>query len=135
MTPLVAAARRPRIRTAAPGLLAERAAALDWARIADELEAHGCANTPALLAGDECSALADMYPSEQPFRSRVVMARHGFGRGRKKVTAAFPVLPRVLTHQPEVGLVDQGGRLQRLAWLFVRHLLRRELAQLVVDQR
>jgi hypothetical protein len=92
MTRLVTAA-RPRIRAAAPGHLVERGdlaskvSALDWARIADHLDAHGCATTPALLAGDECSALADMYSSEQPFRSRVVMARHGFGRGEYKYFA------------------------------------------------
>src|ERR1700730_18844484 len=92
MTRLVAAA-RPRIHAAMPGHLVERGdlaskvAALECARIADELDAHGCATTPALLAGDECSALADMYGSEQPFRSRVVMARHGFGRGEYKYFA------------------------------------------------
>jgi hypothetical protein len=74
------------VRDATPALEA-KIAALDWARIAGELDAHGCATTPALLTSDECAALAGMYGTEQPFRSKVVMARHGFGRGEYKYFA------------------------------------------------
>ena len=38
-------------------------------------------------------------------------------------------------HQPQVGLVDQGGGLQSLAGLLLGQPLGRQLAQLVVDQR
>jgi hypothetical protein len=51
------------------------------------LDAHGCATTGALLTGDECRSLAQCYADDQPFRSRVVMARHGFGRGEYKYFA------------------------------------------------
>ena len=48
---------------------------------------HGCAVTGPLLTADECEALAASYPEDAPFRSRVVMARHGFGRGEYKYFA------------------------------------------------
>jgi hypothetical protein len=53
----------------------------DWAGIADELDAHGCAMLEALLSPQECAALAGLYADDERFRSRVVMGRHGFGRG------------------------------------------------------
>lgn len=61
--------------------------ALDWARIAADLDARGCAVIGPLLLPDECAALAALYPADAPFRSRVVMARHGFGRGEYKYFA------------------------------------------------
>ena len=67
--------------------IAERVAALDWSAMANELDAHGCAVTPPLLTGDECEELAGLYPADAPFRSRVIMARHGFGRGEYKYFA------------------------------------------------
>jgi hypothetical protein len=67
--------------------LPDRVASLDWPRIAADLDAYGCAVTPALLAADECAALAARYDDDALFRSRVVMARHGFGRGEYKYFA------------------------------------------------
>ena len=64
--------------------VASRIAALDWATIAQDLDAHGCATTNALLTPDECAALAGRYDTDALYRSRVVMARHGFGRGEYK---------------------------------------------------
>jgi hypothetical protein len=49
--------------------------------LADELDARGNAVLEGLLSAEECSALAALYPRADLFRSRVVMARHGFGRG------------------------------------------------------
>ncbi len=54
---------------------------LDWKRIASELDARGWALTGPVLDADDCSALAELYEQEAGFRSRVVMARHGFGQG------------------------------------------------------
>jgi hypothetical protein len=82
-----AAARRQRALTLAPPELAARIAALDWAGIAAELNAHGCATTGVLLAPEQCAALARSYALDELFRSRVVMARHGFGRGEYKYFA------------------------------------------------
>jgi uncharacterized protein len=61
-----------------------RLEALDWERIAGDLDAHGSAVLARLLAADVCQALAALYPEEGPFRSRIVMGRHGFGRGEYK---------------------------------------------------
>jgi hypothetical protein len=61
----------------------ERVAALDWSRIAGELDSHGCATTGALLSADECANLSARYDADI-YRSRVVMGRHGFGRGEYK---------------------------------------------------
>jgi uncharacterized protein len=58
-----------------------RLQAYDWAGLADELDAHGCAMLEALLSPNECMALAGLYADDGRFRSRVVMGRHGFGRG------------------------------------------------------
>ena len=64
-----------------------RVAALDWRRIAAALESEGCAVMNALLSAEECASLAAAYETEEKFRSRVVMARHGFGRGEYKYFA------------------------------------------------
>lgn len=65
----------------AAGCAEARVAAHDWQALAGELDAYGCALLPALLSPEECRALADLYQDERHFRSRVHMARHGFGRG------------------------------------------------------
>jgi hypothetical protein len=85
--------------------------ALDWARIAAELDQYGCATTGVLFSGEQCETLAAAYQSPHPnpppqagegrvgtmFRSRVVMARHGFGRGEYKYFAyPLPELVAVL---------------------------------------
>ena len=64
--------------------VAERVAALDWAAIAARLDDFGCATTGVVLTPEECAALARTYDSDAIFRSRVVMAQHGFGRGEYK---------------------------------------------------
>src|SRR5262249_49544817 len=60
---------------------------LDWTRIAGELDAYGCAVAGPLLAAEDCAALAARYDDDARFRSRIVMARHGFGRGEYKYFA------------------------------------------------
>ncbi|HEY7243568.1 MAG TPA: 2OG-Fe(II) oxygenase [Xanthobacteraceae bacterium] len=90
------AARRQHTR-AAGGSLAARIAALDWTEIAQSLDAHGCATTAALLTREECEQLAAGYASDGLFRSRVVMSRHGFGRGEYKYFAyPLPLLVEIL---------------------------------------
>ena len=61
--------------------LAQRVAAIDWQRVRTGLDAEGSAIVPNLLGEDECRTLAGLYAADSLFRSRVVMARHGFGRG------------------------------------------------------
>ena len=74
--------------------VAARAAAADWTRIAADLEARGAATTGPLLSAGECRALAALYAGDTGFRSRVVMARHGFGQGEYKYFA-YPLPPLV----------------------------------------
>ena len=45
------------------------------------LDEHGFATIPALLGPDDCMRLAALYDDARHFRSRVVMSRHGYGRG------------------------------------------------------
>jgi len=54
---------------------------MDWQTIGDDLAVHGYAIVPGMLTADECAAIAARYAAPQLFRSRVVMARHGFGSG------------------------------------------------------
>ncbi|MEM5437609.1 2OG-Fe(II) oxygenase [Paraburkholderia diazotrophica] len=61
--------------------IAPRVEAIDWTRAAAGLDAHGCAMLQGLLRADECDALSALYMRDDLYRSRVVMARHGFGRG------------------------------------------------------
>jgi uncharacterized protein len=63
---------------------AERLNALDWRRISQELDNQGSVVLERLASADECRALAAMYLKDEFFRSRVVMGRHGFGRGEYK---------------------------------------------------
>ncbi len=72
----------------------DRMAAFDWTGVERELDAQGSALLPGLLSPDECRAMASLYPREDGFRSRVVMSRHGFGRGEYKYFA-YP-LPGLL---------------------------------------
>ena len=67
--------------------VATRVAAMDWARAGTDLDLHGVALLKGLLTAKECAALAGLYDDEKSFRSTVVMARHGFGRGEYKYFA------------------------------------------------
>lgn len=64
--------------------IAQRIAALDWPKITEQLHTQGFATTGALLSADECEAISDRYDDTEGYRSRVVMARHGFGLGEYK---------------------------------------------------
>ncbi len=64
-----------------------RIGTLDWPGIATGLDQFGSAITGALLAPAECDALAQCYDDGALFRSHIVMARHGFGRGEYKYFA------------------------------------------------
>jgi len=78
----------------APAAMPDHVAALDWRRISADLDSQGCAAIPGLLPPEICRALATHYEQESRFRSRVVMARHGFGRGEYKYFN-YPLPPDV----------------------------------------
>ena len=61
-----------------------RIGGLDWDQITTDLDGQGCAVLGGLLTPEECDAIAALYPDDGRFRSKVVMGRHGFGRGEYK---------------------------------------------------
>jgi hypothetical protein len=91
---------------------------IDWDRVGSELDVHGCALLPALIEPAQCAAYAASYGQEELFRSRVVMERHGFGRGEYRYfayplpahlsalrTALYPPLARIANRwQAALGL-------------------------------
>src|SRR5690348_6980435 len=64
--------------------IADRIEGIDWEQVSHDLDAHGHAMIEYLLSSEECETLAALYSHDEIFRSRVVMARHGFGREEYK---------------------------------------------------
>jgi hypothetical protein len=56
----------------------------DWGRVASDLNKHGSSILENLLSLPDCEQLAARYASDEGFRSRIVMSRHGFGKGEYK---------------------------------------------------
>ena len=96
-----------------------RVDAIEWASVAAALDCEGNAVIQRLLSRDECATLAALYPIDGLFRSRVVMARHGFGRGEYKYfdhplpepiaqlrTAIYPHLAPVANRWNEAMRID-----------------------------
>jgi hypothetical protein len=83
-----------------------RLAGLDWARLEQQIDQRGWATTGRLLDRDECLRLAASYDEDGLYRSRVIMARHGFGQGEYRYFA-----------YPLPGLIEQlrTGLYERLA--------------------
>jgi len=73
----------PATVTAAPSSdeITDRAARYDWSLVTQDLDAGGNAVLESLISAEECRRLAMLYSEPVNFRSRVVMARHGFGKG------------------------------------------------------
>ena len=72
----------------------ERIQEFDWLEISRELDGQGNALMKGVFSPEECRALAELYPDDSLFRSRVVMGRHGFGRGEYKYFS-YP-LPKII---------------------------------------
>jgi hypothetical protein len=81
-------------RTTTPPPIPARLAAVDWTRAHADLDAQGWAILSGLLSHAEADSIAGLYPREDGFRSQVIMARHGFGRGAYKYFA-YPLPPLV----------------------------------------
>ena len=73
-------------KVSATGIVS-RVESLDWAQIVSDLDAYGCAAAKGVLLPEQCRALAALYDQDGLFRSRIVMSRHGFGRGEYKYWA------------------------------------------------
>ena len=70
---------------------------IDWEKVSAALDERGSAVVERLLSPAQCRSLAALYAKDDLFRSRVVMARHGFGRGEYKYFG-YP-LPDVVAAQ------------------------------------
>jgi uncharacterized protein len=75
-------------------VITDRLGAFDWKDIAQSLDERGYAVVSSVLSPEECSSLAASYATDELFRVRVVMERHGFGRGEYKYFA-YP-LPKLV---------------------------------------
>ncbi|MCU1296708.1 MAG: hypothetical protein JWO91_986 [Acidobacteriaceae bacterium] len=64
--------------------LSGRVESLNWPQIEAELNERGYAQTGPILTQSECEEFIAGYDDSNAFRSQVVMARHGFGRGEYK---------------------------------------------------
>ncbi len=120
MSIAVAAKRNTPART--PGDVARRVMAADWEGVAGELDAQGCATIAGLLSAEECRATAALYSHDEIFRSRVVMARHGFGRGEYKYFAyPLPTLVAGLRQAVYPKLVALANRWNEAMGVAVRY--------------
>ena len=72
---------------AADPIVVDRIAALDWQRAVASLDVEGHAVIHSMLTLEECASLVEGYAVDEQFRSRIMMARHGFGRGEHKYFA------------------------------------------------
>lgn len=59
----------------------------DWSGAAESLDTFGCARVEGVLPPAACDEVRALYDRETLFRSRIVMARHGFGSGEYKYFA------------------------------------------------
>jgi uncharacterized protein len=95
------------IRTVPESAIAARVEAIDWPQASRDLDAYGCTVLKGLLSVDECRALTTLYPEDSHFRSRVVMGRHGFGRGEYKYFS-YPLPELIAELRPSLYAQLQG---------------------------
>ena len=107
--------------------VAARVDAIDWARAGSDLDAQGCAVLTGLLSPQECRALAALYPDDNHFRSRIVMGRHGFGRGEYKYFA-YPLPDLIAALRPALYLKlrDLANRWNEAMGIDIRYPERHE---------
>jgi hypothetical protein len=98
---------------------ADRIAQIDWRAIAGELDEYGAGVMEKLLTPEECHSIASLYPDDGPFRSRVVMAQHGFGKGEYKYFAyPLPELiadPRTTLYPPLASMANHWNERMGIA--------------------
>jgi len=86
---------------AAHDVLVQRLDAIDWNVVHDDLDAHGYAVIPKLLDATQCAHAVGLYDQADLFRSRVVMERHGYGRGEYQYFA-YPLPDALATLRTRV---------------------------------
>lgn len=77
-----------------------RALQIDTAALERDLDAQGWSVLPDLLKRAQCDDIANWYEQDDGFRSRVVMARYGFGRGEYRYFS-YPLPP----HRHTLGII------------------------------
>ncbi len=103
-------------------LISERIASQDWQTLWKEVDSHGCAVLAQVLSPEECAALRDRYRHDEFFRSRVVMAKHGFGRGEYKYFAyPLPEAVQVLRESLYPQLAEVANRWNETMGIDVRY--------------
>jgi uncharacterized protein len=91
--------------------VAQRIAGLQWDQINTDLQQRGNAVAPGLLSSPECEQLIALYEQQSCFRSRVIMARHGYGQGEYQYFAyPLPALPEGLRTAVYPQLVPLANR-------------------------
>jgi hypothetical protein len=74
----------------------DRVTAVDWTTVSVGLDAYGWGMVEKILTADECRAVTGLYDEgASRFRSHIIMARHGFGRGEYKYFS-YP-LPHIVS--------------------------------------
>jgi hypothetical protein len=110
-----------------PPSIAQRIESFNWDTINIELDAYGAAVVGPLLSPDQCKALVNGYDREDLYRSRVVMARHGFGRGEYKYfTCPLPSVIAELRESLYPRLAEIANRWNEAMGLDVRYPARHE---------
>jgi hypothetical protein len=120
----VAMAKRDR---SVPPSVAAQIEAIAWDRVTSDLDAHGCAVLEGLLTPSLCEALAALYPDDNRFRSRIVMGRHGFGRGEYKYFA-YPLPEPIAQLRPALyaPLCEVANRWNATMGIDIRYPARHE---------
>lgn len=99
-----------------------RVSRLPWSALTSELDTRGVSRVPALLTPDECASLVGAYPDTARFPRRVLMARHGYGRGEYQYFAdPLPAVVSALreaTYAPLVPLANARHERMRLVRRF-----------------
>ncbi|MDI1342210.1 2OG-Fe(II) oxygenase [Polaromonas sp.] len=103
-------------------LLTDRPAVTGWPALTEELQTRGSAVLPQLLSPAQCAATAALYRQNPLFRSRVVMARHGFGQGEYQYfNYPLPALVQQLRSTLYPRLVDVANRWNEAMGIAVRY--------------
>jgi len=93
-------------------------ASVDWEAVERNLDARGAALIEGVLSPEQCQTLIELYPRDPLFRSRVIMSRHGFGRGEYKYFSyPLPELVgdlRACAYPHLVGIANRWNELMRL---------------------
>src|SRR5947209_15723830 len=110
------------VRPPPQSVLAARVDAIDWTQISAELDTQGCAVIEQLLTAQQCVALAALYPDDARFRGRIVMGRHGFGRGEYKYFS-YPLPQLIASLRPALyaKLRDVAGRWNKAMGIDIRY--------------